>query len=197
MLRKEYIMKFKKPLIISATVLTLAPVASATIVSGVVYASESKYETVDVGYDKEVEQVINKESKVSQLDYSKDTESAKELGISDQLINKIVVNNHNGQDGQIYLVDGVPYDKNGDYITSGTATRGKLSWAVKAIRQVWDKLPKKIKTTIGGYAGLEGILSVVEHYTGALEDAIYEGAKNIGLNDTAAWWVSKTIMLFI
>jgi len=190
-------MNLKKSLIIGASVLALAPVASTTMVSGVAYASASKYETVDVDYDKEVDQVISKKSKVSQLDYSKDTETAKSLGISDQLIDQVISNKNIIQEGQIYLIDGVPYDKNGDYITSGTATRGKISWAVKAIRQVWDKLPKKVKTTIGGYAGLEGILSVVEHYTGALEDAIYEGAKNIGLNDTAAWWVSKTIMLFI
>lgn len=94
-----------------------------------------------------------------------------------------------------YRVD--PWIKNEKYITSGTATRGKFTWAVKAIRKEWNKLPNKLKATIGGYAGLEGILSVVEHYAGALENAIYEGALRLGLSDITACWVSNTIMLFI
>ncbi|MCC0682484.1 MULTISPECIES: hypothetical protein [unclassified Clostridioides] len=43
---------------------------------------------------------------------------------------------------------------------SAPTTRGKLSWAVKILRDVWTKIPTKVKVAIGGYATYSKILSV-------------------------------------
>lgn len=50
---------------------------------------------------------------------------------------------------------------------------------------------------IGGVTGLETILITLEHYTGTLEHGIYLGALKVTGSENAAWWVAKTIMLFV
>lgn len=54
-----------------------------------------------------------------------------------------------------------------------------------------------MKVAIGGVTGLDTILRTLEHYTGALEHGIYLGALKVTGNETAAWWVAKTLMLFV
>ncbi|PFZ07903.1 hypothetical protein COL60_17890 [Bacillus pseudomycoides] len=80
---------------------------------------------------------------------------------------------------------------------SSFETRGKLSWAVKALRAAWDKVPANVKKAIGGTAGFEKLLGVVDRYTGAVEDAVYAGALAVTGNETAAWWIAKTLCLLI
>ncbi|MBU3130003.1 hypothetical protein LGL55_18860 [Clostridium tagluense] len=84
-----------------------------------------------------------------------------------------------------------------DEVNAIKNSRGKLSWAVKALRVAWDKIPTKVKTAIGGYVGFEKMMDVIENYTGAIEDGIYKGVLEVTGNSTAAWWISKTLMLFL
>ncbi|MFK4302336.1 MULTISPECIES: hypothetical protein [unclassified Paenibacillus] len=75
-------------------------------------------------------------------------------------------------------------------------TQGKLSWAVKALKAGFDKLPASVKAFIG-VEGFLQILGVVDNFTGAIEDAIYAGALQVTGNETAAWWVTKALMLLL
>ncbi|MDO3660354.1 hypothetical protein [Bacillus sp. C28GYM-DRY-1] len=81
--------------------------------------------------------------------------------------------------------------------SSGFTTQGKLSWAVKALKAAWDNIPTKVKAALGGTAGFATLLNVIDNYTGAIEDACYQGALVVTGNPTAAWWISKTLMLFL
>ncbi|MGM1019932.1 MAG: hypothetical protein ACQEXV_05185 [Bacillota bacterium] len=64
-------------------------------------------------------------------------------------------------------------------------TQGKLSWAVKALKAGFDKLPASVKAFIG-VEGFLQILGVVDNFTGAIEDAIYAGALQVTGNEAAA-----------
>ncbi|WP_438421964.1 hypothetical protein [Bacillus siamensis] len=75
--------------------------------------------------------------------------------------------------------------------------QGKLSWAVKALRAAWDAIPTKVKAAMGGIGGFEIILNTIDNFTGAVEDACYAGALKVTGNPTAAWWITKTLMLFL
>ncbi|MEK4503932.1 hypothetical protein [Bacillus sp. FSL R12-0069] len=75
--------------------------------------------------------------------------------------------------------------------------QGKLKWAAQAIRQLWKELPGPVKERLGRVGALYTIAGVVEHYTGALEDAIYAGVLKEVKNETAAWWITKTLTLLI
>lgn len=98
----------------------------------------------------------------------------------------------------IYLINGVPYDKEGNPIKDGETTiqaRGKVSWAVKILKTAWNNIPTKYKTMMGGYAGFAKVLDYIDHFTGAVEDACYRGCKSIGLSNNVAWAVTKILML--
>ncbi|CEN87334.1 hypothetical protein GKD08_04085 [Paeniclostridium sordellii] len=75
--------------------------------------------------------------------------------------------------------------------------RGKISWISKAVRKIWRKLPFKVRQTITAYVGLESFLNAIDHYTGTVENVIYKACKKVGMNNDVAWWVTKTITLFI
>ncbi|EOL45950.1 hypothetical protein [Enterococcus caccae] len=99
------------------------------------------------------------------------------------------------------------YESPGIYLENGKAfingveqldmQRGKFTWAVKAIRKVWNKLPAGVRNTISGYVGINGFLNLIEHYTGTLENAIFNACKKVGMPTGVANFVTKTIMLFI
>lgn len=89
----------------------------------------------------------------------------------------------------IYLIDGVAY-KDGKIIP--VYERGKLSWAVKAIRAVADKLSDWVKGALG-VKGLDVVLKFVDHFTGTVEDAVFLGCKELGMSDSVAWAVTKVI----
>ncbi|MQW24096.1 MULTISPECIES: hypothetical protein [unclassified Lactococcus] len=100
----------------------------------------------------------------------------------------------------IYLIDGEAYDKYGNLIVDELGrpmARGKLSWAVKAIRKGYSKVPAPIRGFINKYGGLETILGVVDHFTGAVETAIYKACKAVKMPDWMAWAVSKALTLLI
>lgn len=43
-----------------------------------------------------------------------------------------------------------------------------------------------------------GKLSIsVDNFTGSVEDAVYKSCKKAGMNNHYAWWVTKSIMLFL
>lgn len=93
----------------------------------------------------------------------------------------------------IYLLNGVTYNKNGDILE--VQERGKLSWAVKLLRAAWDKLPGWAQGALG-LTGFEKLLDFVDHFTGTIEDAVYEGCKSLGMSDSVANAVTK-ILLFV
>lgn len=76
-------------------------------------------------------------------------------------------------------------------------TRSKISWISKAVRKVWRKLPFKVRQTITAYVGLETFLNAIDHFTGTVENVIYKACKKVGMSNDTAWWVTKTITLFI
>lgn len=151
---------------------TLAPSYS-------VFASE-KENTVNTTNNTNMVSFIN--------DFNLDKNELYDLGVSDSEINALI--NTSSVSG-ITLKNGVAYDSNGNIILS--KERGKLSWAVKAIRAVWDKIPTKVKVAIGGTAGFEKLLGYIDHFTGSVEDAVYNGLIYIGCSKTVAWWAMKII----
>ncbi|MDT2257254.1 hypothetical protein P7H25_19215 [Paenibacillus larvae] len=42
-------------------------------------------------------------------------------------------------------------------------------------------------------AGFAKLLDFIDHYTGAVEDAVYEGLIALGVNKTVAWWIMKIL----
>lgn len=79
---------------------------------------------------------------------------------------------------------------------STPTTRGKLSWAVKILKVAWTKIPTKVKVAIGGYAAYGKILSVLNTFTGTVEDGLYKGCKSLGMSNDVAWWVTKALLAF-
>jgi len=122
--------------------------------------------------------------------YTPTKEELKQLGLSDIEIKQLFEMKSTG----ITLYYGEAYNSNGDLITDGEhrVKRGKLSWAVKAIKKAWDKLPTKVKVLLG-IEGFAKLLDFIDHFTGAVEDAIYEGLIALGFNKTVAWWIMKII----
>lgn len=174
--------KFQKAIVCGLTLVTvggaIAPVSSA-------FASEVvKKQSVDM------------QSGTNDLENAKPSvEQLKELGLSDSDIDNYLTTDKTG----ITLYYGEAYDKDGNLITDGQdrVKRGKLSWAVKAIRKSYSKAPKPVKNLIAKYTQLEVLLGLIDHFTGAVEDAIYWACKQVGMPDWAAWTVSKGLTLLI
>ena len=124
--------------------------------------------------------------------YTPTIEELKQLGLSENEIKELFEIKSTG----IILYHGEAYDSNGNLITDGEngeyRTLGKLSWAVKAIKAAWDKLPKKVKVLLG-IEGFAKLLDFIDHFTGAVEDAVYQGLLYLGFNKTVAWWITKII----
>ncbi|KXY10988.1 hypothetical protein AT267_00895 [Bacillus cereus] len=106
------------------------------------------------------------------------------LGLSDTEITQLL----NTPSSGIMLYQGKVI-KNGQH----GQVQGKLGWAVKALKAAYNKVPASVKKSIGGVAAFEKLLGYIDHYTGAVEDAIYDGLIYIGVNKTAAWWITKTL----
>jgi len=113
------------------------------------------------------------------------------IGLSEQKINLYLYSNNS----DLYIKDGLLFDKNGLRLDSESSEYGKLSWAAKAIRKGYNKLPKSVKNLINRYTKIEFILSFVEHCTGSVENAIYKACKYVRMPDWAAWTVSKALTL--
>jgi hypothetical protein len=73
---------------------------------------------------------------------------------------------------------------------------GKFTWAVAAIKKAWHKLPDKVKGVLGG-ASTTKFFHTLEHYTGAIEDGIYEGFLRVTGNKTLSRMLAKTVMLLV
>ena len=126
-------------------------------------------------------------------DYTMSEDELKAYGLSDSEIegfNNFVLSEINVQNGNI------SGNNIGD-LNDGVQTRGKFSSAVKLIRKAYRKLPKKVKKLIAQYTKLETLLNLIEHYTGALEDGIYNACRTVGMPKNVANFVAKTIMLFV
>ncbi|WP_068503267.1 hypothetical protein [Paenibacillus kribbensis] len=173
---------------ILASVVTLVPIgSSATVFAETTPKNEEALSVDRNGYTPYVDRIEN----IPSID------ELKELGLSDDEIQRLLSIKPSG----IYLINGAAYDRNGNSLeknnSGAISTQGKLSWAVKLLRAAWDKLPKGVQNAIGGTAGFSTLLSIIDTYTGAVEDAVLEGCKALGMSDTVAWWVTKTLMAFV
>lgn len=103
---------------------------------------------------------------------------------------------------RLFVIDGKLYnwpsnlsDPTPEQIIAMKQEKGKFSFAVKAIRKGYSKLPPKIKGYIAKYLGLDAILGTLDHWTGAIEDGIYRGCKSVGMPDWMAWTVAKALTM--
>ncbi|EJR48524.1 hypothetical protein IIO_06643 [Bacillus cereus VD115] len=58
-------------------------------------------------------------------------------------------------------------------------------------------VPSNVKAALSGLAGFEVVLGVIDRFTGTIEAACYQGVLKVTGNETAAWWISKTLCLLI
>ena len=103
---------------------------------------------------------------------------------------------NNYEESNIVLNNGDAF-LDGKQLNTQSMQRDKFTWAVKAIRKSYNRLPKKVKQYIAKYTKLNTLLNIIEHYTGKLEDAIYSACKRVGMPNWMANFVTKTIMLFV
>lgn len=111
----------------------------------------------------------------------------KSFGLTDSQIKEF----NNYEMSGLYVKNGVIVDEN------GAEARGKFTAIVKTIRKLYNKLPDSVKKLIAKYTNLDTLLGLIEHYTGTIEDAIYNACITVGMPDWAATLVTKTIMLLI
>ena len=111
-------------------------------------------------------------------------------GLSPEKIREI----ENVDTSRIYLENGKTYI---DGVEQKDLQRGKLSWAVKAIRSAYKKLPNSVKNYIAGYIGLESFLNILDGYTGAVTDGIKWALEQAGMPSWMADFCAKTITTFI
>ena len=106
----------------------------------------------------------------------------------------------NGEGKHIYVDNGriLEFDKDTvsqEDIQAAKMDIGKWSFSVTAIRKGYSKLPSNVKRWINQYIGLNSILSTLEHFTGWIEDGIYQACKRAGMPDWMAWTVAKALTL--
>lgn len=106
----------------------------------------------------------------------------------------------NSEGKHIYVDNGriLEFDKDTvsqEDIQAAKMDRGKWSTAVKAIRKGYNRVPSNVKRWINQYIGLNSILSTLEHFTGWIEDGIYQACKRAGMPDWMAWTVAKALTL--
>ncbi|HEM4136641.1 TPA: hypothetical protein U1W51_000182 [Streptococcus suis] len=101
---------------------------------------------------------------------------------------------------RLYVVDGKIYElpensktPSANEIQSLKQSRGKWTAAIKAIRKGYSKLPANVKSYINRYIGLNALLSTVEHFTGWLEDGIYQACRKAGMPNWMARLVAKSV----
>ena len=93
-----------------------------------------------------------------------------------------------------YLIEGELY-YNGEKIQN--LERGKISVLSKLIRRGWNKVPSNVKRYIGGWIGVGRILDTIDHFTGGVEAAVYQGCRNVGFSPNVSWWITKGLLLAI
>ena len=106
----------------------------------------------------------------------------------------------NSEGKHIYVDNGriLEFDKDivsQEDIQAAKMDRGKWSVAVKTIRKGYNKLPSNVKRWINQYIGLSSILGTLDHFTGWIEDGIYQACKSAGMPDWMAWTVAKALTL--
>ena len=104
----------------------------------------------------------------------------------------------NSEGKHIYVDNGriLEFDKDTvsqEDIQAAKMDRGKWSFSVTAIRKGYSKLPSNVKRWINQYIGLNSILSTLEHFTGWIEDGIYQACKRAGMPDWMAWTVANAL----
>lgn len=116
-------------------------------------------------------------------------EELKSVGLTQEEMD-LVLSGTSASSG-IYLISGIAYDENGNILK--VYERGKLSWAVKAIKKAWNKLPQWVQGALG-VTGFTKLLDFIDHFTGTIEDAVYEGCKTLGMSNSMAKAVTKVIL---
>lgn len=146
-------------------------------------------------YENTTNGVTSSEKENAFQDVTPTKEQLQEIGLTEEEINEYL----NSQDTGITLKNGLAYDKDGNIllVEQNPLQRGRLTWAVNAIRRGYNRLPNSVKNLIGTYTGLQTLLGFIDHFTGAVEDAIYWACKQVGMPDWAAWTVTKGLTLLL
>jgi len=99
----------------------------------------------------------------------------------------------------ITVDNGNVYDEVGNPIGDevGLATFGRLSWAVRLVRIAIGKLPVKILSAFFGFTTIRKFLSLFEHMTGSIENAIYWTCIYVGMPEWLAWTIAKAVSWLI
>jgi hypothetical protein len=169
-----------KMLSLSAVVLTAFSVTAPSFVA------VTKADTVN-----QVQNKIGKSEEVLTLKEMKELSDFKSAtGLSSEKIKEI----ETVDTSRIYLENGKVYI---DGIEQKDLQRGKLSWAIKAIRTAYKKLPDNIKKWIASYIGFETFLNILDGYTGAVTDGIKWVLESSGMPSWMADFCAKTITTFI
>jgi hypothetical protein len=127
--------------------------------------------------------------------YTPSREALSELGLNEEEIDFYL----NLEDSGITVADGVAYDEDGNMldVQTGISTFGRLSWVVNILSKVFNRLPSSMKRVLIGWTGFRGILRFIEHWTGSIESGVFWGCMHVINQDTACWWVTKTLMAFL
>ncbi|AUB54426.1 hypothetical protein GUI51_13435 [Enterococcus mundtii] len=119
-------------------------------------------------------------------------------GLSDNELQKLgfsaeeIAIYHDNLNNPVYLENGIILNSKEQH-----QERGKFTWAVKAIRKGYNKLPTSVKRYIAAHTGLETLLSFIENATGTIQDAVYNACRKVGMSKSVANIVTAAIMTLI
>ena len=112
----------------------------------------------------------------------------RDLGFSEEDI----INYHDNLNNPVYIQEGMVLNSKEQH-----KERGKFTWAVKAIRKGYNKLPKSVKRYIAAHTGLDTFLSFIENATGKIQDAVYNACRKVGMSKNVSNIVTAAIMTFV
>lgn len=98
-------------------------------------------------------------------------------------------------DGKIYKLPSNSSTPTSEEISAMKQERGKWSSAIKAIKAGYSRVPEPVKKYIARFIGLDAILGTLDHWTGWIEDGIYQACKSVGMPDWMAWTVAKALTM--
>lgn len=175
----------KKIIIGSLIVTTLFSIAAPAVQA----AAAEKEVSSQISYEKK-ESLIATDNILTEDDLS----YLNDLGVTKEMATDIL----NTPDTEITLVNGIAYDKDGNLYTDDTEmnSRGKFTSIVKAIRKSYNKFPNWLKAVLSLNA-LDKALSVLDTFTGKVEDGLTIGLELVGFSGGVARVYAKLILALV
>lgn len=154
-----------------------------------VFAAENDEVVNQVTYEND-ENII----KIDSILTAEDLNYLEGVGITEEE----AINILNTPDTGITLDNGIAYDKEGNLYTDNSemAARGKFSSMVKVIRKSYNKFPKSVKAVLSLNA-LDKALSVLDTFTGKIEDGLTIGLELVGFSGGVARVYAKLILAVV